>query len=92
VEARAIHLRTWREDGDLVGFSIRDSGPGVRPEHLDRVFSGFFTTKTDGMGMGLAICQSIIVAHGGEILVANAPQGGACFWFTLPMDRGPDGD
>ncbi len=81
---RAVHLRTFVEGGGQVGFSIRDSGPGVPPEHLDRVFSGFFTTKADGMGMGLAICHSIIAAHGGEIVVANAQAGGACFRFTLP--------
>jgi PAS domain S-box-containing protein len=87
-EDRAIHLRTSIENEGQIGFAIRDSGPGVRPEHLDRVFSGFFSTKADGMGMGLAICQSIVVAHGGAITVANAPEGGACFEFTLPMDRG----
>lgn len=87
-EARAIHLTTSVEDEGQISFSICDTGPGVAIEHLDRVFSGFFTTKPDGMGMGLAICHSIIAAHGGDIVVANGPQGGACFRFTLPMDRG----
>jgi two-component system sensor kinase FixL len=88
---RAIHLRTSIEGHGRVGFSIRDSGPGVPLENLDRVFSGFFSTKPDGMGMGLAICHSIIVAHGGEIVAANAPEGGACFRFTLPTQGGVPG-
>jgi C4-dicarboxylate-specific signal transduction histidine kinase len=82
---RAIHLRTSIEGESHIGFSIRDTGPGVPLENLDRVFSGFFSTKADGMGMGLAICQSIIAAHGGEIVAANAHDGGACFRFTLPI-------
>lgn len=88
---RAIHLRTSIEDDGHVGFSIRDTGPGVPLENLDRVFSGFFSTKADGMGMGLAICQSLIAAHGGEIVAANAPEGGACFRFTLPIQGGDPG-
>jgi PAS domain S-box-containing protein len=80
----AIHLATYVADDGMVGFSIRDTGPGIPPEHLDHVFAGFFTTKSEGMGMGLAICQSILVAHGGEIEASNAPDGGACFRFRLP--------
>ncbi len=69
--------------------------PVSPPENLDRVFDGFFTTKEDGMGIGLAICQSIIAAHGGAITAANHPQGGAVFRFALPRRRadgaGPPG-
>jgi PAS domain S-box-containing protein len=81
---RAIHLSTRLEAGGKVGFSIRDTGPGIAAEHFDHLFSGFFTTKSGGMGMGLAICQSIVVALGGEIEASNAPDGGACFRFWLP--------
>jgi PAS domain S-box-containing protein len=64
--------------------AVRDSGPGIAPEHLDLVFKPFHTTKPSGMGMGLSICQSIIAAHGGRLWAeANSPRG-AMFQFTLP--------
>ncbi|WP_158805856.1 ATP-binding protein [Acidisoma sp. L85] len=66
----------------MVGFSIRDSGPGIGAEDLDRVFDGFFTTKESGLGIGLAICHSIITAHGGSMTAANDPAGGAHFRFN----------
>lgn len=83
---RSVHLRTYVDDAGHVAFSIRDSGPGVDAEHMDVVFNGFFTTKVDGMGMGLTICQSIIAAHGGEIGVSNMADGGACFHFAIPAE------
>ena len=61
-----------------------DSGPGIDPEHIESVFDAFYTTKADGVGMGLSICRSIIAAHGGRLWVdANEPRG-AAFQFTLP--------
>ena len=64
--------------------AVRDSGPGIHPEHLERVFDSFYTTKSSGTGMGLSICRSIIDAHGGRLWVeANEPRG-AIFQFTLP--------
>jgi PAS domain S-box-containing protein len=64
--------------------AVRDSGPGIDPEHLDRVFDAFYTTKPRGTGMGLSICRSIIRAHGGKLWAeANEPRG-AVFQFTLP--------
>jgi signal transduction histidine kinase len=72
-----------------VVFAIRDSGPGIGDDNLDRVFDSFFTTKTDGMGMGLAICQSIIAAHGGTITASNRPRGGALFEVSLPVAGEP---
>jgi len=64
--------------------AVRDSGPGINPEHLERIFTSFYTTKPDGTGMGLSICRSIIDAHGGQLWVdANEPRG-AVFQFTLP--------
>lgn len=74
-------------DGDAAGglrFSIRDSGPGIAAQNLERVFDSFFTTKADGMGIGLALCHSIITAHGGSIQASNHSDGGACFRFSLP--------
>jgi PAS domain S-box-containing protein len=64
--------------------AVRDSGPGLDPSHLERVFDAFYTTKSRGMGMGLSICRSIIDAHGGRLWAeANEPRG-AIFQFTLP--------
>lgn len=79
-----INLETRAGDDGVLSFSIHDNGPGIAPEDLDRVFTGFFTTKEEGMGIGLAICQSIITAHGGTIVASNDPRGGALFRFTLP--------
>ena len=66
--------------------AVRDSGPGLDAESLDRLFETFYTTKPEGLGMGLAISRSIIEAHGGRLwATANAPHGGAVFQFTLPI-------
>ena len=64
--------------------SLEDTGPGVEAEHLGKVFNAFFTTKDKGMGMGLAICRTIIHAHGGQLYVMPARFGGTTFVFTLP--------
>jgi signal transduction histidine kinase len=65
--------------------AVRDSGPGLDPKGLDRLFDAFYTTKPQGLGMGLAISRSIIEAHGGRLWAkANVPQG-AVFLFTLPL-------
>ena len=67
--------------------SVRDSGPGLDPQSVGHLFEAFYTTKPDGMGMGLAICRSIIEAHRGRLwATANEPQG-AVFQFTLPLER-----
>ena len=79
-----IALDTAMDADGAVRFSIRDNGPGIAEENLDRIFDGFFTTKGDGMGIGLAVCQSIIAAHGGSIAASNHHEGGACFELTLP--------
>jgi signal transduction histidine kinase len=67
---------------------VRDFGRGMAPDHLERVFEPFYTTKPNGTGMGLAICRSIISAHGGRLWAeANEPRG-AAFQFTLPSSSG----
>jgi len=70
------------EAGVLV--AVRDSGPGIDPAYLDRVFDAFYTTKSSGTGMGLSICRSIIRAHGGKLWAAANQPRGAVFQFTLP--------
>jgi PAS domain S-box-containing protein len=81
--ARELLIST-KEDQTAVVVAVRDSGPGIDPEHLDRVFEAFYTTKSTGTGMGLSICRSIIHAHGGKLWAeANKPRG-AVFQFTLP--------
>ena len=64
--------------------AVRDSGPGIDPANLERVFEAFYTTKSRGVGIGLSICRSIIDAHGGRLWAeANEPRG-TIFQFTLP--------
>jgi PAS domain S-box-containing protein len=81
---RELLIGTERNLTDGVLVAVRDSGPGIAPDHLDRVFQAFYTTKSSGVGMGLSICRSIIHAHGGRLWAdANEPRG-AVFQFTLP--------
>jgi signal transduction histidine kinase len=81
--ARELLIST-EQDRTGVLVAVRDSGPGLDPSHLERVFDAFYTTKASGMGMGLSICRSIIEAHGGRLWAeANEPRG-AIFQFTLP--------
>ena len=73
------------QTGALV--AVRDSGPGIDAQHLDRVFDAFYTTKSSGTGMGLSICRSIIHAHGGKLWAEMNEPRGALFQFTLPADN-----
>ena len=83
--ARELSIRIEQgQAGGGVLVEVRDSGPGIDPGHLERVFEPFYTTKASGVGMGLSICRSIIDGHGGRLWVsANEPRG-AVFQFTLP--------
>jgi len=82
--SRELLVGSEKDASSGVLVTVRDSGPGLKPESLDHVFDAFFTTKPSGMGMGLSICRSIIEAHGGQVrATANVPQG-AVFQFTLP--------
>ena len=73
------------EDPKAVVLTVSDAGPGIDPVHLARLFDAFFTTRQDGMGMGLSICRSIVEAHGGRIWATNLEGGGACFHVSLPV-------
>jgi C4-dicarboxylate-specific signal transduction histidine kinase len=66
--------------------AVQDTGPGLSPESLSRLFEPFYTTKPEGMGMGLSICRSIIEAHGGRLWATNCEPRGALFQFTIPAD------
>ena len=81
---RRIDIQTSIDEEGSAVFSVFDNGPGVAAADLEHVFDSFFSTKDAGIGIGLAICQSIIAAHGGHISGANRPNGGAHFRFTLP--------
>lgn len=82
---RRITIRTTVSEGQAMYCSVEDSGPGIADAHLRHIFDSFFTTKQDGMGMGLTICHSIIEAHGGRIAADNtSAHGGARFYFHLP--------
>ncbi len=69
-------------------FTIEDNGPGIAPEHLDKLFTPFFTTKAKGTGLGLVITRDIIQAHGGRIGAKNRKRGGAVFSFWIPCNHG----
>jgi PAS domain S-box-containing protein len=84
-DARELSISTKQGQTSDISVAVQDSGPGIDPEHLERVFAPFYTTKTGGIGMGLSICRSIIAAHGGRLWAeANRPQG-TIFQFTLPV-------
>jgi signal transduction histidine kinase len=82
--SRELLISTGNAASDGVLVAVRDSGPGLAPASLERLFEAFYTTKPGGLGMGLSICRSIIEAHGGRLwATANVPQG-AVFQFTVP--------
>jgi PAS domain S-box-containing protein len=82
--ARELSISTKQDQKSNILVAVQDSGPGIDPEHLDRVFAPFYTTKASGIGMGLSICQSIIAAHGGRLWAETNRPRGAIFQFTLP--------
>ncbi len=82
--ARELLISTEQNQANGALVAVRDSGPGIALDHVERVFDAFYTTKSSGMGMGLSICRSIIANHGGRLWAeANEPRG-AIFQFTLP--------
>ena len=83
---RELFVTTGSTESGGVLVAVRDTGPGLPPSSAERLFDAFYTTKADGMGMGLSICRSIIEAHGGQMWAgANLPRG-AIFQFTAPAD------
>jgi len=86
---RSLTVRVERDQKDNLVVAVKDTGPGVSPEALPRIFESFYSTKKDGMGVGLSIARSIIEAHGGRIWCENSASGGATFRFTLPLGNAP---
>jgi PAS domain S-box-containing protein len=83
--ARCVRLSADLEDSGAVRVSVADTGCGLPAEDLERVFEPFVTTKTQGMGLGLTVCRTIVGAHGGRLWAVNNEGGGATFHFTLPV-------
>jgi len=83
---RRVTVRTARND-DFAEIEIADSGPGILPGKLDEIFEPFYTTRPNGMGMGLSIARTIIDAHDGRISAENGPARGATFRIGLPLAR-----
>ena len=88
---RHVTVQAKADGEDLVSVHVRDNGPGLSGDVLDKIFEPFFTTKSTGMGMGLSISRSIIQAHGGTLEAENNSGGGTTFWFTLPIDKASGG-
>jgi C4-dicarboxylate-specific signal transduction histidine kinase len=81
---RELHIGTESAEEDGVRIGVRDTGPGLSAENLQRLFEPFYTTKPNGMGMGLSICRSIIEDHGGRLWATGLHPHGALFQFTIP--------
>ncbi|MCM3873906.1 MAG: PAS domain S-box protein [Pyrinomonadaceae bacterium] len=86
--SRELVVGSGRSDPDDVFVEVRDSGPGLDPASLNRLFDSFYSTKPDGMGMGLSISRSIVEAHGGRLWAMPNEPHGAVFRFTLPVEGG----
>jgi len=88
-EPRILGIRSEMYEGDRVKISVADTGIGIPTQDIDRIFTPLFTSKSDGMGMGLSICRAIIEAHDGQLwFVPNDPRG-TVFQFTLRTQGGP---
>jgi two-component system sensor kinase FixL len=88
---RIVKLRLEGNGGGLIQTSVRDRGTGLSGDKLDKIFQPFYTTKGEGLGMGLSICRSIIEAHGGRLWAENNPDRGASFYFTVPVAEEAEG-
>jgi signal transduction histidine kinase len=84
---RELLIRSGQDETHQVFVSVTDCGVGISVEDADRLFNAFFTTKSDGMGMGLSICRSIVEAHGGRLSASGNEGAGATFRFVLPLHQ-----
>ena len=86
-DSHELSIKTSLKDKDTIMVEVKDSGCGIPPENMKKLFAHFFTSKPDGLGMGLSISRSIVEAHGGHLEARNNPDRGATFYFTLPIER-----
>ena len=86
-DERIISIRTWRVE-NFAELSVSDRGAGIPEGKLKQIFEPFFTSKAEGMGMGLSIARTIVEAHNGQIWAENGGNGGALFWIRLPIAHG----
>jgi C4-dicarboxylate-specific signal transduction histidine kinase len=84
VGSRVLNVSSKPGQSEEIIIAVEDSGPGVDPKDLDRIFDAFFTTKSQGMGMGLSICRSIVESHGGRLWASARQPQGSIFYLTLP--------
>jgi two-component system sensor kinase FixL len=84
---KRLSVRTAVNADGCAEIAVSDTGHGVQPDRLARLFAPFFSTKKEGMGLGLSISRSLVERHGGRIWAENNPGGGATFRFTLPVER-----
>jgi signal transduction histidine kinase len=89
VDRRALQVRTKVDGGKAIVVEIEDSGPGFNPEHSERIFEAFVTTKPRGAGLGLAICRTIIERHDGQLSAVSDGRSGALFRILLPIGALP---
>ena len=87
---RHLHVTLTHDTAGTAQVAVRDSGPGIPADQQAKLFEAFWTTKKQGMGIGLAVSRSIIESHGGRLWFANNPDRGATFSFTLPLATKPD--
>ncbi len=83
---RVLQVRTERSGPDAVALAVQDAGPGIDPKQIERIFDAFVTTKSQGMGLGLAICRMIVERHGGRLTASSDGKSGATFQFVLPIE------
>jgi hypothetical protein len=89
IELRVVPRHT-PEEGGVIEFSVTDMGPGIKDDVISRLYEAFFSTKAEGLGIGLSLCRSIIESHRGRIRAQNLYNGttavGCSFTFTLPVE------
>lgn len=85
---RVLRVTSKLQDADNVLITVQDTGTGINPKNIDRIFDAFFSTKSSGMGMGLFICRSIIEVHGGRLRATPGVPYGSIFHLVLPVAHG----
>ena len=92
--SRILKIRTEASRTNEVVIAVEDFGPGIDPTNINRIFDAFFTTKPQGMGMGLSICRSIVESHGGQLWASARQPSGSIFYVKLlgtPLRNGSEG-